>query len=149
MEHIRTMLVGATVLALLWACPPGSGAQAPGSVGADERERTFVEALRRDDPASAERYVALRDARAQAIDELQRVQAQYNAVGSALQPAFLRPLRQARRKYAESFLALLDFIDARDRRALASYEKEISRINGLLEQHKRTRAELEKLLQGE
>jgi hypothetical protein len=44
---------------------------------------------------------------------------------------------------------LLDFFEARDRQALASYQEEISRINGRLEGRKRTRAEIEKLLGGE
>ena len=46
----------------------------------------------------------------------------------------------------ESSLALLDFLEARDRRTLAAYQQEIARIKGILEQHERTRAELDKLL---
>lgn len=143
------MLAGAMVLTVLLASPPGAVAQARGDAGGDERERAFVEALRREAPAVAERYVALRDAREQAIAELQRAEARYNVAGAELRPVFLRPLRQARRTYAERSLALLDFFDARDRQALASYQEEISRISSRLEERKRTRAELEKLLGGE
>ena len=55
-------LAGATLLAVLLAAPPAVMAQARGD-GDDDRERTFVEALRRDDPGGVERYMALRDAR--------------------------------------------------------------------------------------
>src|SRR5688572_24903697 len=66
-----------------------------------ERERATVEALRREDPAEAERYVALSDARTQAIADLRRVEIQYNAAGPELRSAFVAPLRRAQSKYAE------------------------------------------------
>ena len=53
---------------------------------------------------------------------------------------------EARKKYAETSLALLDFYDARDRAGIVRYQEEIDRINALIEERKRTRAELEKLL---
>jgi hypothetical protein len=140
------MLVGATLVASLLVVvagglPPGSASDAD-----DERERAFVEALRREDPSDAERYVALRDARRQAIAELQRVQARYSAAGSELRSLVLRQLQDAQRQYAKSSLAFLDFLETRDRRALARYQEEISRISRLLEEHARARAELEKQL---
>lgn len=140
------MLAGAMLLAFLVSSPPGAAAQARGGAGSDERERAFVESVRREDPAAAERYVALRDGRAQAIAELERVQSQYSAAGPELRVVFLQRLRQARRTYAERSLALIEFLDERDRRALASYEEEIRRLNAVLEQHAQARAELEKLL---
>ena len=139
-------LVGATLLSILWISPAPVRAQVPRMAGDDEGERKFVEALQREDPSSAERYVALRNARGQAIVELQRAEAQYRAGGTELRPLSLPLLRQAQRRYAESSLALLDFLDARNRRALATYQEEINRINRLLEEHEGTRAELGKLL---
>jgi hypothetical protein len=120
--------------------PQGSASDAD-----DERERAFVEALRREDPSDAERYVALRDARRQAVAELQRVQARYSAAGE-LRSLVLHQLQDAQRQYAKSSLAFLDFLETRDRRALARYQEEISRISRLLEEHTRARAELEKQL---
>jgi hypothetical protein len=79
--------------------------------------------------------------------ELQRAQDQYGAGGPELRPLSLPLLRQAQRRYAETSLALLDFLDARNRRALATYQEEINRINRLLEEHEGTRAELGKLLE--
>src|SRR5262249_49899116 len=72
--------------------------------GADEgdREQAYVEALRREDAAAAERYVALRDARASALADLRKVETQYNNAGPELRAMFVRPLREARKKYAES-----------------------------------------------
>ena len=134
------MLLGAAL-----AAPAAAVAQAPGAEEA-ERERGFVEALRREDPADADRYVALSDARARAIAELRRVEAQYNAAGPELRSAFVPPLRRAQRTYAEASLALLDFFDARERRAVARYQEEIQRVQKAIEDRQRTRAELQKLL---
>ena len=139
----------ATLVASLSVAVPGGLAQGSSNDADNERERAFVEALRREDPSGAERYVALRDARGQAMAELQRVQARYSAAGPELRPLVLRQLKDAQRQYAKSSLAFLDFLDARDRRALARYQEEIGRINRLLEEHARARAELEKLLREE
>ena len=129
---------------------PNVLAQTSGGAGAvDERERAFVEGLRRDDPGDADRYVVLRDARNQAIAEVQKVQARYSAAGPELRAVFVKQLRDAQRQYAEASLALLDFLDARERRALTRYQEEIGRINRTLEERARSRAELEKLRQGD
>ena len=120
-------------------------AQAPGAQET-ERERQFVEALRREDPAEADRFVALSDARAQAIAELRRVEGQYTAAGPELRSAFSTALRNAQRRYAEASLALLDFFDARERRAIARYQEEIQRVQKAIEDRQRTRADLQKLL---
>lgn len=125
---------------------PSAGPAQTRSAEETERERAIVEALRREDPAEADRYVALSDARAQAIANLRRVEAQYNAAGPELRSAFAAPLRRAQRTYAETSLALLDFFDTRERRAIARYQEEIQRINTLLEDRQRARAELQKLL---
>jgi hypothetical protein len=144
------VVVTVTLIAALMAAVPGARAQTPGSAGAvDERERAFVEGLRREDPGEADRYVALRDARNQAIVEIQKVQARYSAAGPELRPLFVQQLRDAQRQYAASALALLDFLDGRDRRVVIRYQEEISRINRTLEERARSRAELEKLLRGE
>ena len=145
MKPLKTTLVGATLLTSLLVSTPAAAPQAPGP--ADDNERQFVEALRREDPSSAERYVALRDARSRAVADLRRVEAQYRAAGAELRSVFLSQLRQAERAYVESSLTLLDFLEARDRRMLGVYQQEIARIKGILEQHERTRAELKKLLQ--
>ena len=150
---LATIILGAvTLLAIVDArAQPSGGPPAPPRVSAveDERERAFVEALRREDPGTADRYVALRDARVQASTDLQRVQGQYNAAGVELRPVFVGQLRQARAKYAQSSLALLEFLDARDRRLVAGYQDAITRINAVLEEHARMRAELAKLLETE
>jgi hypothetical protein len=111
-----------------------------------EREQAFIDELRRDDVAVADRYVALRDARALALADLRRVETQYNAGGSELRGLFTRSLVEARRKYAETSLALLDFFDDQDRRLAARYQNEIGRINAAIEERQKTRAEMEKLL---
>jgi hypothetical protein len=140
----------ATLITALMALAPSVPAQTPGGAGAaDEREQAFVEGLRREDPAEADRYIALRDARNQAVAEVQKVQARYSAGGPELRPVFAKQLRDAQREYAERSLALLDFVDARERRALTRYQEEISRINRILEERARTRAELQRLQRGE
>ena len=137
---------GALLLSSPLSVPPlAVNAQAL-SAQDNERERQFVEALRREDPAEADRFVALSDTRAQAIAELRRAEGQYNAAGPELRSAFTAPLRRAQQKYAETSLALLDFFDARERRAVARYQEEIQRLQKVIEDRQRTRAELQKLL---
>ena len=140
---MRRMLV-AIVLAALLAAPLAAAAQ-PRTAEETEREQAYVEALRREDSASADRYLALRDARAQAFTELKKVELQYNGAGAGLRGLFVNPLRQARKKYAETSLRLLDFYDERDRAVIARYQEEIGKITGLLEERKKTRAQLEEL----
>jgi hypothetical protein len=142
----RTFLLGLALVAILSASVPAALAQPPATEADDERERGFVEGLRREDPASAERYVALRDARRQAMAALQKAQSQYAAAGPELRPVVIRQLQDAHRQYAKTSIAFLDFLDARDRRFLARYQEEIGRITKVLEEHARVRAELEKQL---
>ena len=142
----RTFLLGLALVAILSASVPAALAQPPATEADDERERGFVEGLRREDPASAERYVALRDARRQARAALQKAQSQYAAAGPELRPVVIRQLQDAQRQYAKTSIAVLDFLDARDRRFLARYQEEIGRITKVLEEHARVRAELEKQL---
>ena len=137
--------IAAAALIIAFTVTAVAGAQ-PRGPDESEREREVIEALRREDPAEADRYVGLSSARAQAIAELRRAEAQYNAAGAELRPAFTASLRQAQRKYAETSLALLDFFDTRERRALVRYREEIERIQKLLDDRQRTRADLEKLL---
>lgn len=150
------MRAGVAIMAVLSTSAPAGVAQDRGSAtqerdlaAADERDRAFVEALRREDPAGAARYTELREARRAAIAELQKVQARYAAAGLELRPVMLPRLKDAQQRYAETSLAVLDFLDARDRRVLARYEEEIGRIKALLEEHTRTRADLEKMRRGE
>jgi hypothetical protein len=149
---VTSRVIGAavTLIAAVLSVAPDASAQTPGSPGAaDEGERGFVEGLRREDPGEADRYLALRDARNEAIAEVQKVQARYSAAGPELRAVFVKQLREAERVYAERSLALLDFLDARERRALARYREEIDRITRLLEERARSRGELEKLKGGE
>lgn len=115
----------------------------------EERDQAFIEALRREDAGTAARYTELREARRAAIAELQKVQTRYAAAGPGLRPVMLPQLKDAQRRYAETSLAVLDFLDARDRRALARYEEETGRIKALLEERTRARADLEKMRRGE
>lgn len=142
--RLHHVLVTALVT-LVIAVPGAAGAQARPADDA-QREQAFVDALRREDSAAADRYVALRDARAQAIAELRRVEAQVNAAGPDLRGLFTRSLLAARKKYAETSLALLDFYDARDRTTLDRYQDEIDKITAMTEERRKTRAELQKLL---
>lgn len=146
----RALAIAVALVVFGLSATPGALAQAPaGDSTVDQRERAFVEGLRREDPGEADRYVALRDARNEAVVEIQKVQTRYSAAGPELRPLFVQQLRDAQRQYAERSLALLDFLDARERRALVRYQDEINRINRLLEERARSRAELERLRRGE
>ncbi len=139
------MLRIAVLVVLVLAAPVLVGAQ-PRAATEAEREQAYVEELRRDDPATADRYIKIRDARAQALAELRRAESQYSGGGPELRGLFARSLVQARKKYAETSLALLDFYDERDRSFIARYQDEISRVNAALEARQQTRAELQKLV---
>ena len=111
-----------------------------------ERERAFIEGLRSEDPDSADRFIALRDAQRQAMAELRRKEGQVNAMPSDLRVSFLPQLKQAQRKYLDSQVKILDFLDERDRRSIARLQDEIGQIKRALEERQRSREELKKLL---
>jgi hypothetical protein len=121
---------------------------APTAIPAQD-EAAIVEYLRRLGPELAERYIALRDAQAAAVAELGRATERYNAGGPALRSVSLPALRQARHRYAETSLALLDFLDARDRQVIGRLETDIERLKRGLDERARSRAELEHMLRGE
>ena len=58
----------------------------------------------------------------------------------------LPQVQQARRKYAETTLALLDFLDARDRDSLAVLQNRIEELDRVRQERGRARAEMEQLL---
>ena len=127
---------------LLLALAAPAAAQLRDRAAEEAHERAYVDALRREDATMADRYVALRDARAQAIADLRRAQERFNAMPPALRAGLVGEMRQAERAYVERSLALLDFLDARDRGTVARYEEEIGRLRRHLEERGATRAEL-------
>lgn len=136
-------------LVLLLLALAGPAAAQPRDPATEEaRERAYVDALRREDVAIADRYVGLRDARARAVADLRRARERFNAMPPALRAGLVGEMREAERAYAERSLALLDFLDERDRSTLARYEEEIGRLRRHVEERGATRAELEKLLRG-
>ena len=134
----------ATLLAILTSPLVAAGQPDKGDSAA--REKAFVEALRREDPASADQFIALRDAQQKALAELQSTESRANAVPPVLRPSFLPQLKQARQKYVESELKILDFLDERDRAIVARLEEEIGRFKRELEKRQKSRDELKKLL---
>ena len=138
-------LLAAFVALVVLAGPAVAAAQA--RVADDpEREQALVEALRSEDAALADRYIALRDERARALAALQKVEAQYNGIGPGLRQIYAAPYRDARRKYATASIALLDFFEARDRAMITRYQEEIGKVNGFIEERRKTRVEYEKML---
>jgi hypothetical protein len=134
-----------TILLAILASPFIAAAQ-PDKGDSAVREKAFIEALRREDPASASRFIALHDAQQKALAELQSTESRANAVPPALRPSFLPKLKQARQKYVDSQLKILDFLDERDRGIVARLQEEIGRFNRELEGRQKSRDELKKLL---
>jgi hypothetical protein len=137
-------ILWAMLLAIL-ASPFVAAAQPVKGDGA-AREKAFIEALRREDPVSADRFIVLRDAQQKALAELQSTESRANAVPPVLRPSFLNQLKQARQKYVDSQLKILDFLDERDRGIVARLQEEIARFNRELEGRQKSRDELKKLL---
>jgi hypothetical protein len=138
----RTVLC-ALLLASL-ALPSITAAQPDRGDGA-AREQAFIEMLRREDPASAERFIALRDALQQAVAELRRKEGQVNAMPPTLRGTLLSQLKQAQRTYVDCQLKILDFLDEHDRRVIARLQEDIAQLNQALEDRRRSRDELKKL----
>ena len=141
MRRHAHVIAAAGLLALLGAAP--ARAQAP------DRDQSFIEYLRRQDPAAADRFVALRNARDSALADMNEAVQRYNAGGAALRPVSLPALQQARRRYAEASLALLDFLDERDRSIITRLEADVERVKRSMEDRARDRAQVEKLLHDE
>jgi hypothetical protein len=139
----RSILCAMRLAILAWAFV--SAAQ-PDEGDSAAREKAFIEALRRENPASAARFIALRDAQQKALAELQSTEGRVNAAPPALRPSFLPQLKQARQKYVDSQLKILDFLDERDRGIVARLQEEIGRFNRELEGRQKSRDELKKLL---
>ena len=137
----------ALLLAIL-ASPDVLSAQADKGDGA-AREREFIETLRRENPASADRFIALRDAAQQALAELRRREAQANAMPTGLRGPLLRQLKEAQRNYVDAQFKIFDFLDERDRRIIASLEADAAHFKRALEERQRSREELKKLLPAE
>jgi hypothetical protein len=137
----------ALLLALL-ASPDVLSAQADKGDGA-ARERAFIETLRRENPALADRFIALRDAAQQALAELRRREARANAMPTGLRGPLLPGLKQAERNYVDAQFKILDFLDERDRRIIANLQEEAAQFKRALEERQRSREELKKLLPAE
>ena len=131
------------LLAVLLLAPTATPAQ---------DEAAIVEYMRRLGPELAERYIALRDAQAAAVAgvvALRRAAELGDGGGPALRSVSLPALRQAKRRYAETSLALLEFLDARDRQVIGRLEADIERLKRGLDDRARARAELEHMLRNE
>ena len=137
-------ILGAMLLAILASPTVASAQQDRGADAA--REQTFIDNLRREDPASADRFIALRKTQEQAIAELRRREGQVNAMPPELRGSMLPQLKQAQRNYVDSQVRILDFLDERDRRLIARLQEDISQLNRSLEDRRRSREELKKLL---
>jgi hypothetical protein len=133
----------ALLLAIL-ASPDLLSAQADKGDGA-ARERAFIETLRRENPASADRFIALREAAQQSLAELRRREAQANAMPTGLRGSLLPQLKQAQRNYVDAQFKILDFLDERDRRIIASLQEDLAQLKHALEERQRSREELKKL----
>jgi hypothetical protein len=118
----------------------------PNRSGVPVHVSPLIEAPRHEDPASADRFIALRDGQQEALAELQSTESRANAVPPVLRPSFLPQLKQARQKYVDSQLKILDFLDERDRGIVARLQEEIGRFKRELEGRQKSRDELKKLL---
>lgn len=142
---VRTRCLLCAALLSVFALPAAAVAQQ----GRDDqlaREQAFVEALRREDAALAEKFIALRDAQKKAVAELQETEARAMSLPPSLRPSALPQLKQARRKYVESQLKIFDFLDERDRKLMARLQEDMGRLSRELDERQKARDDLKKLL---
>lgn len=130
---------------LLSLCALPTTAAAQGRDDEAAREQAFVEVLRREDPASAEKFIALRAAQRQAVDDLRKSESRANAMPPELRASFLPQLKQARKKFAETQLKVLDFLDERDQKVIARLAGDIEQFKRALEDRQKARDDLNKL----
>jgi len=142
-------IVGVLAVVLIGSAATSAAAQPstgpPSGTKSETAADAYGEMLRRSDADAHARYVRLREARDSSRTELMRAQERYRAGGPELRVVSLPALRAARRKYAADELALLDFLDERDRKALEQYRVAVEQINATLAQRARARQELEEL----
>jgi hypothetical protein len=140
----RRSLLCAALLAV--SVLPTAAAAQPSRADQTANEQAFIEVLRREDPASAEKFITLRDGQKEAFAELQKSEGRANAMPPELRASFIPQLKQARRKYAESQFKVLDFLDERDRKVIARLQEDIGRFNRELDERRKAREDLNKLL---
>ena len=99
-------------------------------------------------PSLEELLVEVTELRVRGDDpaELRRKEGQANAMPPDLRVSLLPQLKQAQRKYLDSQIKILDFLDERDRRGIARLQDEIGQIKRALDERQRSREELKKLL---
>ena len=66
-----------------------------------------------------------------------------------LRGPLLPPLKQAQRNYVDAQFKILDFLDERDRRIIASLQEDVAQFKRALDERQRSREELKKLLPAE
>ena len=143
------LVVGVLAVVIVGFAATGAAAQPSTEPSSGTKSETAADAygemLRRTDAPAHARFVRLREARDSSHTELMRAQERYRAGGPELRAVSLPALRAARRKYAADELALLDFLDERDRKTLEQYRAAAEQINATLAQRARARQELEEL----
>lgn len=124
----------------------------PTLVHADEdalKVDAFAEALKGQDPAAYETFVKLRAERDKHIEELKRIQGEIKKASSEEKIRLYQQFRIARKKYAASYLAFIDFLDDRDKQVIVRYEAAIARVKAVMERRQKARDELQKAMKEE
>jgi glutamine synthetase adenylyltransferase len=115
----------------------------------DEKVSSFAEALKRSDPDAYKRFSELSEARDKNLADLKKIQAEMKTATSEEKINLYQQFRIARKKYAQSYIAFIDFLDERDKKGIEKYQEAIKRLEGVLEKRKKAREELEKALKEE
>lgn len=121
----------------------------PAVAVADEGD-AFENTLKQQDPAAHQTFIGLRAERDRSLEELKRVLGEYKAASSQeARTALSTKFNVARKKYADSYVAFIDFLDERDRKAIASYEAAIARIKGIIDKRQQARTDVLQALKDE
>src|SRR5438105_1557142 len=109
----------------------------------------FAEALKKSDPAAYERFMSLRAERDKNLEELKKVQADLKKGSSEEKINLYQQFKIAKKKYAESYIKFIEFLDERDDQIVSNYEKTIQKIKQVKERRKKAREELERAMKEE
>jgi hypothetical protein len=112
------------------------GAKPDAAKDESKKVDAFAEALKKNDPAAYETFVKLRANREKQQAELNSLQQQIRKASSEEKINLFQQFKIAKKAYIESYIAFIDFLDERDKKAVTSYEENIAKLQKAIERIK-------------
>ncbi len=140
---VKTTIGALAIAVATCAATPGVAQE---TTHAGEAVASFAERLRQTDPDAAKKFLALYDAKNRNFDEVKRVQKAVVAATGEEKNRLSQRFRTANKRYIESYLVYLDFLDDVDRKEIARHQGAIDTIKATMDRRRKGHQELEHLL---